>query len=128
MRLAQRKRLTDAVPLLTPKDEDEDPYEGKTVKAVKPAQVIWRLLESLMEKHDGVLWSGHSNLETILDVIEVSQTWRSRSCPGFGHRYTSARLPAIYHFTYPHPPTCGAAHTTGPDESARAVLRGRRSR
>ena len=73
MPLTQRKRLTDAVPLLTPKHEGEDPYEGKTAQAVKPAQVIWRLLESLMEKHDGTLWSGNTHLEAILDVIEVSR-------------------------------------------------------
>jgi len=72
MPLLQRKRLTDAVPLLTPKDEGEDPYESKSAKAVKPAQVIWRLLESLMEKHEGTLWSGYTGLEAILDVIEVS--------------------------------------------------------
>jgi hypothetical protein len=56
---------------LTPKDEDSDPHEAKTAKAVKPAQVIWRLLESLMEKHDGELWTGDSDLERILDIIEV---------------------------------------------------------
>jgi hypothetical protein len=73
--LAQRKRLTDAVPLLTPKDEEADPYEAtKTAKAVKPAQVIWRLLESLMEKHEGTLWSGESDLASILEIIEVG-TW-----------------------------------------------------
>lgn len=34
---------------------------------------MWRLLESLMEKHDGTLWAGEQHLEDILDVIEVSQ-------------------------------------------------------
>jgi hypothetical protein len=63
------------VPLLTPKDEDADPLESdKPPKAVKPAQAIWRLLESLMEKHEGTLWTGNTDLARILDVVEVSYT------------------------------------------------------
>jgi len=78
MPLPQRKLLTDAVPLLTPKDDGEDPYESKSAKAVKPAQVIWRLLESLMEKHGGTLWSFNTDLQAILDVIEVSRNQGAR--------------------------------------------------
>jgi hypothetical protein len=70
--LAQRKCLTDAIPLLTPKEEGSDPYEARRPsKAVKPAQVIWRLLESLMEKHDGVMWTGPVDKEAVVSILEV---------------------------------------------------------
>jgi hypothetical protein len=64
--------LNDSIPLLTPKEETSDPYEARRPsKAIKPAQVIWRLLESLMEKHDGILWTDISEKGRILAVLEV---------------------------------------------------------
>lgn len=68
----ERKHLTDAIPLLTPKHEGSDPYEAlRPSKAIKPAQVLWRLLESLMEKHDGTLWTGIPDKKAVLAVLEV---------------------------------------------------------
>jgi hypothetical protein len=70
---AERRRLSDATPLLTPKEEEADPYVGRNdEKTAKPARVLWRLLESLMEHHDGELWKGRPRLEQLLAVIEVS--------------------------------------------------------
>lgn len=68
----RRRALSDATPLLTPKEEEADPYEDKKDdKTAKPARVLWRLLESLMEAHDGDLWKGRESIQDVLAVIEV---------------------------------------------------------
>lgn len=69
---AERRHLSDTTPLLTPKEEEADPYEDKKDdKTAKPARVLWRLLESLMEKHDGELWKESSDTAAVLAIIEV---------------------------------------------------------
>lgn len=69
-----RRALSDATPLLTPKEEEADPDEDKKDdKTAKPARVLWRLLESLMETHDGDLWKGRESVQDVLAVIEVSR-------------------------------------------------------
>lgn len=71
----ERRGLSDTTPLLTPKEEESDPYgDKKDDKSAKPARVLWRLLESLMEKHDGELWKDVPNHEDVLSSIEVSRT------------------------------------------------------
>lgn len=81
---ADRRRLSDTTPLLTPKEEEHDPYEdGKNDKTAKPARVLWRLLESLMEEHDGEVWKGETDLDTVLSTIEVgsySSHWADMLC------------------------------------------------
>jgi len=115
------------VPLLTPKDEDSDPYEAKSAKAVKPAQVIWRLLESLMEKHDGELWTGDPDLDGILDVVEVSEITGSADKLGSRYRYTSSRLSRIYNLAHLASLACSAAYPPCSRSFTGSVLFGRRS-
>lgn len=72
----ERRRLSDTTPLLTPKEEEADPYVGqKDDKTAKPARVLWKLLESLMEKHEGELWKGLPELGELPGIIEVSSDY-----------------------------------------------------
>lgn len=80
-----------------------------------------------MERHDGELWTVDSDLNGILDVVEVSQVIGSADRLGSRYRYTSSRLSRIYHLAHLASLACGAAYSACSRSSTGSVLFGRRS-